>query len=65
MFSPVVEETGMMGASSRNLPFTSSLISSVTSSTMSSSTRSFFVIAIIPLFMPRSSQMSRCPWSGA
>ena len=60
MFSPVVEETGMIGDPSRILPFRKSTMSSLTSSTISSSTRSFFVTATIPFVIPRSSHMSTC-----
>ncbi len=58
--APVRELTAMMGASSRKEPATSSLASSSTKGSISSSTRSFFVMITNPLRIPSNRQMSKC-----
>ena len=60
IFSPVIAETTTTGASPRALPARNSFTSSLTSSTISSSTRSFLVMTTIPLLMPSISHMSIC-----
>ena len=58
--APVRELTVTSGAPSRNDPVTNSCASSATSSSISSSTRSFFVITTRPLRTPSRRQMSKC-----
>ncbi len=58
--SPVTEETASTGASSRNVPETKSLTSSVTISSHSFSTRSFLVKTTSPFLIPRRRHISMC-----
>ena len=57
---PVFEDTGIISALSRKVPFTKFLISSVMSVSQSFSTRSDFVKAIKPFFILRRLHMARC-----
>ncbi len=58
--SPVVEETAIMGAVAKNVSWTKLLTSSLTRLNHSASTRSLFVIAMIPFLMRKILRMSRC-----
>ena len=57
---PVAAETRTTGASSRNVPFNSSCISSSTNSSHSSSTRSHLLRTRMLFLIPRSPRMSIC-----
>ena len=58
--SPVAADTFTTGADSRNVPFSSSRISSSTSSSHSSSTRSHLLRTIILFSIPSSPRISMC-----
>ena len=58
--SPVVDDTSITSAFSRNEPLTSSATSCLTSARVSASARSDFVITTMPRGMRSSWQMSKC-----
>ena len=60
MFSPVLDETAIMGFPSRKEPLKYSFTSSTSISSHSSSTISFLVIAMMPSSIPSACNISKC-----